>query len=70
MSYFGSGFGGRRLLRDEMGGSSLKGRRTVEHLGPGAERRKENQSQPRPDWGFLSRADILSLVYLNLDVNN
>ena len=31
---------------------------------------RRTQSQPRPDWGFLSRVDILSLVYLNLDVNN
>lgn len=32
-----------------MGGSNLEGRRKVEDLGPGAERRKENQSQPRLD---------------------
>lgn len=34
---------GRSLLRDEVGGSSLEGRRKVGCLGLGAERRKENQ---------------------------
>ena len=61
---------GRSLLRDEVGGSSLEGRRKVGCLGLGAERRKENQGQLRLDWGFLSGPDILSLIYLNFNVNN